>query len=56
VLSKDAYSKEGIRRLEDRGVTDAIVGFRNAYQPDEMPLEKKLAAVKRLGEKVLGAV
>ena len=56
VLSKDAYSKEGIRRLEDMGVTDAIVGFRNAYQPDEMPLEKKLAAVKRLGEKVLGAV
>ncbi len=54
VLSKDAYSKEGIRRLEGMGVTDAIVGFRNAYERDEMPLEKKLTAVKRLAERVMG--
>jgi probable F420-dependent oxidoreductase len=56
VLSKDAYSRDGLRRLEAMGVTDAIVGFRNAYERDEMPLEKKIAAVRRLGEKVVGAV
>ncbi len=53
VLSKDAYSKDGIRRLEDLGVTDAIIGYRNAYEADAMPLEAKLAAVRRLGEKVV---
>ena len=47
------YSPDGVRRLEDLGVTDAIVGFRNAYEPDTMPLEKKLAAIRRLGEKVI---
>ena len=31
VISMDAYTVDGVRRLEDKGVTDAIVGFRNAY-------------------------
>jgi probable F420-dependent oxidoreductase len=56
VLSKDAYSKDGVRRLEEIGVTDAIVGFRNAYERDVMPLEKKLAAIRRFGETIIGAV
>ena len=55
VLSKDAYSQDGIRRLEDLGVTDAIIGFRNAYEADAMPLEKKLAAIRKLGETVVRA-
>ena len=29
VMSADAYTPDGIKRLEDKGVTDAIVGFRN---------------------------
>ena len=34
VISMDAYTIDGVRRLEDLGVTDVIVGFRNAYEPD----------------------
>jgi probable F420-dependent oxidoreductase len=55
VLSKESYSRDGVRRLEDLGVTDSIIGFRNAYEADTMPLEKKLAAIHRLGEKVVRA-
>ena len=31
VMSADAYTPDGIKRLEDKGVTNAIVGFRNPY-------------------------
>lgn len=50
VLSRDSYTKDGIRRLEDLGVTDSILGFRNSYEADRMPLEKKLSSIKRLGD------
>jgi len=55
VISMDAYSKDGIRRLEDLGVTDVIVGFRKAYEPgpDRMPLEKKIFAIRRYGESII---
>ena len=49
----DAYSVDGVRRLEDLGVTDAIVGFRKAYEEDRMPLEAKLAAIRRFGDAVI---
>ena len=40
----DAFSKEGIEKLEEIGVTDVIIGFRNVYElePDK-PLEEKIA-------------
>jgi probable F420-dependent oxidoreductase len=53
VISMDAYSVDGVRRLEDIGVTDVIVGFRKAYEADHMPLEKKLAAIRRYGETII---
>jgi len=53
VISLDAYSPDGIRRLGDAGVTDVIVGFRNAYEPDRTRLEKKIAAIRRYGEAVI---
>ncbi len=56
VISMDAYSLDGIRRLEDIGVTDVIVGFRRAYEVDRMPLEKKLAAIRRYGESIIAKV
>ena len=31
VISYDAYTVDGIKRLEDKGVTDCIVGFRVPY-------------------------
>lgn len=46
VISMDAYTPDGVKRLEDLGVTDAIVGFRNSYQPDTTPLQKKLDTLR----------
>ena len=55
VISLDAYSLDGVRRLEDLGVTDAIVGFRDAYQrgPDTEDLQTKLDAMRWFADEVL---
>jgi probable F420-dependent oxidoreductase len=55
VISMDAYTVDGIKRLEDNGVTDAIVGFRYPYikGPDTEPLEKKIRHLERYAEKVM---
>ena len=58
VISMDAYTVDGIKRLEDKGVTDAIVGFRYPYinGPDTEPLEKKIRNLERFAEKVIAKV
>jgi probable F420-dependent oxidoreductase len=58
VISMDAYSVEGVRRLEDQGVTDAIVGFRWPYQvgPDTEPLAEKIAKLRRFADTVIAKV
>ena len=58
VISTDAYTVDGIKRLEDKGVTDAIVGFRYPYilGPDPEPLEKKIRNLERFAEKVISKV
>jgi probable F420-dependent oxidoreductase len=58
VISTDAYTVDGIKRLEDKGVTDAIVGFRYPYilGPDPEPLEKKIHNLERFAEKVIAKV
>ena len=53
VISMDAYTPDGVRKLEDMGVTDAIVGFRNAYVEDTMPLQQKLDAINGFGDNVI---
>jgi probable F420-dependent oxidoreductase len=53
VISLDAYSLDGIKRLEDRGVTDAIVGFRNAYEKDTQTLQQKIDALRRYADGVI---
>jgi len=53
VISMDAYTLDGIKRLEDKGVTDAIVGFRNAYEEDRTPLQRKIDALKGFGDNVI---
>ena len=55
VISLDAYTPDGIRRLEDQGVTDAIVGFRNAYETDTTTLDQKLEALRRYADQVIGS-
>ena len=57
-ISMDAYSPDGVKRLEDRGVTDAIVGFRVPYVkgPDPEPLERKVEHLERFAETVIAKV
>jgi hypothetical protein len=42
-----------VRRLEDQGVTDVIVGFRNAYEQDTQTLEHKLDALRGFADRVI---
>ncbi|MCM6774706.1 TIGR03619 family F420-dependent LLM class oxidoreductase [Nocardia sp. CDC159] len=55
VASLDAYTPDGVKRLEDKGVTDVIVGFRYPYVAgrDTEPLERKIANIERFGESVI---
>jgi probable F420-dependent oxidoreductase len=53
VISMDAFSLDGVRRLEDQGVSDVIVGFRNSYAPDEQTLGQKLDALRGFADKVI---
>jgi len=53
VISMDAYTLDGIKRLEDKGVTDVIIGFRNAYEDDTMPLQQKIDALKGYADRVI---
>ena len=57
-ISMDAYRPDGVRRLEEQGVTDAIVGFRWPYQtgPDREPLAGKLAKLRGFAEDVIAKV
>jgi probable F420-dependent oxidoreductase len=58
VISTDAYSADGIRRLEEQGVTDVIVGFRWPYSTpqDTQPLADKIGALNAFAEKVIAKV
>jgi probable F420-dependent oxidoreductase len=57
-ISMDAYRPDGVRRLEEQGVTDAIVGFRWPYEtgPDREPLAGKLAKLRGFAENVIAKV
>ena len=52
MISYDAYGLDGIKRLEDKGVTDCIVGFRVPYikGPDTEPLQTKIENLERYAE------
>ena len=52
-ISMDAYTPSGVRRLEDQGVTDVIVGFRNVYAKDTQTLQEKLDALRGYAERVI---
>ena len=52
----DAFSQEGIAKLEAVGVTDVVIGFRNVYEmePDK-PLDEKIAAINWYADKFIRA-
>jgi probable F420-dependent oxidoreductase len=58
VISLDAYSADGIHRLEEQGVTDVIVGFRWPYTvgPDTEVLQQKLDNLRRFADDVIAKV
>ena len=58
VISLDAFSVDGIRRLEEQGVTDVIVGFRWPYEvgPDTEVLQTKLDNLRRFAGDVIEKV
>jgi probable F420-dependent oxidoreductase len=57
-ISYDAYTVDGIKRLEDKGITDVIVGFRVPYVrgPDTEPLATKVEHLERFAESVIAKV
>jgi alkanesulfonate monooxygenase SsuD/methylene tetrahydromethanopterin reductase-like flavin-dependent oxidoreductase (luciferase family) len=58
VISLDAFTPDGIKRLEDKGVTDVIVGFRLPYimGPDTEPLDNKIRNLEMFAENVIAKV
>ncbi len=58
VISADGFTVDGVKRLEDKGVTDVIVGFRVPYiiGPDTQPLDEKLRRLDRFAEQVIAKV
>ena len=58
VISYDAFTVDGAKRLEDRGITDCIVGFRMPYikGPDTESLEKQIQYLEWCAENVIAKV
>jgi probable F420-dependent oxidoreductase len=55
VISIDGFTADGVKRLEDKGVTDVIVGFRIPYikGPDTEPLDTKIRNLESFAENVI---
>ena len=58
VISIDGFTLDGVKRLEDKGVTDVIVGFRIPYimGQDTEPLDSKIRNLERFAENVIAKV
>lgn len=56
--SIEGFSADGIKRLEERGVTDVIAGFRDPYHagPDTQTLQEKLDALRWYADEVIAKV
>lgn len=54
-ISRDVFSVDGVKRMEDMGITDAVVGFHNTYsvEQDNEPLASKLAMIEKFAEAVM---
>ena len=55
VISIAGFTVDGVKRLEDKGVTDVIVGFRVPYilGADTEPLDDKIRNLERFAEHVI---
>jgi len=52
-ISLEAFDLDGVRRLEDLGVTDVIVGFRDMYGKQEQSLAEKLDLMRMYADRVI---
>jgi probable F420-dependent oxidoreductase len=54
-MSSDAFSVDGVKRLEDLGIQEAIVAFRNPYEggKDTQSLQEKIGALEWFAENVI---
>lgn len=54
-MSAEAFSVDGVRQLEDLGIAEAIVAFRNPYlgEPDTQTLEEKIGAIRWFADNVI---
>lgn len=44
---------DDVRRMEDLGVTDFRVGYRNIYEPDRMTVQQKVDWVRSYGDQII---
>jgi len=53
--SRQAYTTDGVQKLEELGITDVVVGFRNPYtkEHDTQSLQVKLDAMKWYADNVI---
>ena len=56
VISLEGFSLEGVKKLEEAGVTDVILGFRDPYTSPDMPLQPKIDALTKFADSVIGKV
>ncbi len=53
-MTQEAYSVDGIKRLEDIGITDVVVAFRNVYESEpEKPVPEKIAMMEWYANEVI---
>lgn len=55
VMSAEAYTADGIKRLRDIGADEVMVAFRNAYaaEPDTKTVSEKIDDMKRYADEVI---
>lgn len=55
VATLDAFTLDGLKRLEDKGIEDVVVGFRNSYamEEDTQPLQDKIDALRGFADNVV---
>jgi probable F420-dependent oxidoreductase len=57
-MGSEAFSVDGVRRLEDLGIDESIIAFRNPYlaEPDSQTLEQKIGAINWFADNVIQKV
>ena len=54
-ITADAFNVDGVKRLEEIGVTECIVGFRNTYagEADDKSIEQKIGILRWFADTII---